>query len=113
MLWDGVAGAAIDLEALKIIPGKRCWVLTVSGLVLAADGSLIDALSIAAKVTYPPHALNVPCTSYCRDANMKNAGIMNSRLEISVPPRFMIDARQRIDAKSVGECFAVAICRQL
>lgn len=45
------AGCAIDLEALKIVPGKRCWVLTLDGLVLSSDGNLLTALSIAAKAS--------------------------------------------------------------
>ena len=49
------AGCAIDLTALGIVSGKRCWVLLVDGLVVAADGNLLDALSIATKVRYPPH----------------------------------------------------------
>lgn len=42
-------GCAIDLTALKIVSGKRCWVLLLDGLVLSADGNLLDALSIATK----------------------------------------------------------------
>jgi len=42
-------GCAIDLTALSIVPGKRCWSLLVDGLVVSADGNLLDALSIATK----------------------------------------------------------------
>ena len=45
-----LAGSAIDLSALKIVSGKRCWVLQVDGLVLSADGNLLGALSMATKV---------------------------------------------------------------
>ena len=44
------AGSALDLSALKIVSGKRCWVLQIDGLVLSADGNLLGALSIATKV---------------------------------------------------------------
>ena len=45
------AGACVDLGALCIVAGKSCWVLCVDALVLSADGSVLDALSIATKVT--------------------------------------------------------------
>lgn len=45
-----LAGSALDLAALKIVSGKRCWVLQVDGLVLSADGNLLGALSMATKV---------------------------------------------------------------
>ena len=44
------AGGALDLAELCIVAGKTCWVIFVDGLVLNADGSVIDALSIATKV---------------------------------------------------------------
>ena len=40
----------MDLRALSIVSGRRCWILCMDALVLAADGSILDALSIAAKV---------------------------------------------------------------
>ena len=43
------AGSALDLESLCLASGKTCWVIFVDGLVLNADGSVVDALSIAAK----------------------------------------------------------------
>ena len=45
------AGACVDLGALCIVAGKSCWVLCVDALVLSADGGVLDALSIATKVT--------------------------------------------------------------
>ena len=51
------SGCAIDLNALGIVSGKRGWVLLVDGLVVAADGNLLDALSIATKVTSFPASL--------------------------------------------------------
>ena len=44
------AGGALDLAELCIVVGKTCWVIFVDGLVLNADGSVVDALSIATKV---------------------------------------------------------------
>jgi exosome complex component RRP42 len=43
------AGAALDMAALGIQKGKTAWVLQVDALVLNAEGSLLDALSIAVK----------------------------------------------------------------
>lgn len=43
----------MDLRALSILSGRRCWILCIDALVLAADGSILDALSIATKVL--PH----------------------------------------------------------
>mmetsp|Transcript_34590 Transcript_34590/g.58096 ORF Transcript_34590/g.58096 Transcript_34590/m.58096 type:complete len:290 (+) Transcript_34590:171-1040(+) len=43
------AGAALDPKDLGIIDGRTCWVVNVDGLVLAADGNLLDALAAAAK----------------------------------------------------------------
>lgn len=43
------AGAAVDLQALSIVAGSRCWKLHVDALVINADGSLLDAVSIATK----------------------------------------------------------------
>jgi len=43
------AGAAIDLSCLRILDGKVCWVLYIDGLVISADGNLLDVLSIAIK----------------------------------------------------------------
>lgn len=45
------AGGAMDLQSLCVLPGKTCWVLHIDGLVLNADGSVLDALSLATKVT--------------------------------------------------------------
>ena len=50
VMRPSITGCAIDLAALKIVSGKRCWVLFVDGLVLSADGNLLNALSIAVKV---------------------------------------------------------------
>ena len=46
------SGAAIDLSCLRILDGKVCWVLYVDGLVISADGNLLDVLSIAIKVPF-------------------------------------------------------------
>lgn len=43
------AGAALDMTQLCIQRHKTCWVLQVDALVLNAEGSLLDALSIAVK----------------------------------------------------------------
>uniref|UniRef100_A0A7S0R1V8 Ribosomal RNA-processing protein 42 n=1 Tax=Pyramimonas obovata TaxID=1411642 RepID=A0A7S0R1V8_9CHLO len=43
------AGAALDPKSLGIIDGRTCWVVNVDGLVLAADGNLLDALAAATK----------------------------------------------------------------
>lgn len=40
----------MDLQSLCVLPGKSCWVLHIDGLVLNADGSVLDALSLATKV---------------------------------------------------------------
>ncbi|KAK9807210.1 hypothetical protein WJX73_009206 [Symbiochloris irregularis] len=42
-------GGSLDLKALCIISGSRCWHVHVDGLVINADGSLLDALSIATR----------------------------------------------------------------
>ena len=44
------AGGGLDLAELCIVAGKTCWVVFVDGLVMNADGSVVDALSIATKV---------------------------------------------------------------
>mmetsp|Transcript_28412 Transcript_28412/g.54149 ORF Transcript_28412/g.54149 Transcript_28412/m.54149 type:complete len:285 (-) Transcript_28412:769-1623(-) len=43
------SGAAFAPKDLGIIPGRTCWVVYVDGLVLAADGSVLDVLAIATK----------------------------------------------------------------
>lgn len=43
------AGAAFPPGELGIIPGRTCWVVYVDGLVLSADGAILDVLAIAAK----------------------------------------------------------------
>lgn len=43
------AGAALDMSRLGIQKGKTCWALRCDCLVLSADGSVLDALSIAVK----------------------------------------------------------------
>jgi len=47
------AGSALDLRALSIVSGRTCWVLCIDALVLTAGGSLLDALSIAVRVSRP------------------------------------------------------------
>jgi exosome complex component RRP42 len=37
------------MSSLCIVSGKTCWVLYVDALVLNMDGSVLDALSMAAK----------------------------------------------------------------
>ena len=46
---DHGAGAALAMESLGIQKGKSCWVLRCDCLVLSADGSALDALSVAIK----------------------------------------------------------------
>lgn len=43
------AGAALNMQSLGIQKGKTCWALRCECLVLSADGSALDALSIAIK----------------------------------------------------------------
>ncbi|XP_057535510.1 uncharacterized protein LOC130813685 isoform X1 [Amaranthus tricolor] len=43
------AGAGIDLSSLSIVEGKVCWDLYIDGLVISADGNLLDALGAAIK----------------------------------------------------------------
>ena len=45
------AGSSLDLRALCILSGRTCWVLCIDALVLSMDGSLLDALSIAVRVS--------------------------------------------------------------
>lgn len=40
---------AIDTKALCLIPGKQCWVVYVDAMVLAGEGSLLDAIMLGAK----------------------------------------------------------------
>eukprot|EP00741_Cyanophora_paradoxa_P024045 tig00021721_g23220.t1 len=41
--------SALDYASLSIQPGRTCWVLFIDALVLAADGNLADAISVAAR----------------------------------------------------------------
>ncbi|KAK9167300.1 hypothetical protein Scep_002491 [Stephania cephalantha] len=43
------AGAGIDLLSLNVMEGKICWDLYIEGLVINADGNLLDALGAAIK----------------------------------------------------------------
>ncbi len=43
-------GGSLDLRALSIVSGRRCWILCIDALVLAVDGNVLVALSIAVKV---------------------------------------------------------------
>lgn len=40
---------ALDLKALGIVPGRRCWVLYVDVLLLSLDGALASAASVGLK----------------------------------------------------------------
>lgn len=50
----------MDLRALSIVSGRRCWILCIDALILAADGSVLDALSLAAKVDSGSLSQSVP-----------------------------------------------------
>jgi exosome complex RNA-binding protein Rrp42 (RNase PH superfamily) len=39
----------LDWASLAVIPGRSHWRLTLEALVTAADGAVLDALSLAAK----------------------------------------------------------------
>ncbi len=58
-------GRAIRKEKLCIIPGKKCWVLSVDCVVFSTSGSLLDALALclraALRTTLIP-AITVVCT---------------------------------------------------
>ncbi|OVA20159.1 Exoribonuclease [Macleaya cordata] len=43
------AGAGIDLSSLIVVEGKICWDLYIDGLVVSADGNLLDVLGAAIK----------------------------------------------------------------
>ncbi|KAK9087423.1 hypothetical protein Syun_029817 [Stephania yunnanensis] len=45
--------AGIDLLSLNVMEGKICWDLYIEGLVINADGNLLDALGAAIKARYP------------------------------------------------------------
>lgn len=45
------AGAAVDLRSLSIVGGKVCWVLYLDALVLGDGGNVLDAISMAFRVT--------------------------------------------------------------
>jgi exosome complex RNA-binding protein Rrp42 (RNase PH superfamily) len=46
------AGGVLDWQSLCIVSGRTVWVLCVEALILAIDGSVLDALSIAVKVRF-------------------------------------------------------------
>ncbi|KAM7503771.1 hypothetical protein LguiB_002675 [Lonicera macranthoides] len=43
------AGAGIDPSSLSIVEGKICWDLYIDGLVISADGNLLDSLAAGIK----------------------------------------------------------------
>ncbi|KAK9086986.1 hypothetical protein Syun_029380 [Stephania yunnanensis] len=47
-------GAGIDLLSLNVMEGKICWDIYIEGLVINADGNLLDALGAAIKVAIVP-----------------------------------------------------------
>ncbi|KAK9142198.1 hypothetical protein Syun_011598 [Stephania yunnanensis] len=46
--------SGIDLLSLNVMEGKICWDLYIEGLVINADGNLLDALGAAIKVAIVP-----------------------------------------------------------
>ncbi|XP_057535511.1 uncharacterized protein LOC130813685 isoform X2 [Amaranthus tricolor] len=68
------AGAGIDLSSLSIVEGKVCWDLYIDGLVISADGNLLDALGAAIKVG----------KHYIVDANLEEESQMSSAMSISI-----------------------------
>lgn len=54
-----VAAGGLDLTQLCIVEGKKVWMVGIDSIVLASDGSEVDALSIAIKVS----ALRITCLS--------------------------------------------------
>lgn len=58
------AGAAVDLRALCIVPGKLCWLLLLDALLLGDGGNVLDAISMAFRaalsVTRLPKVVPVP-----------------------------------------------------
>ena len=63
------AGSALDLRALSIVSGRSCWVLCIDALVLACDGSLLDALSIAVRVSSLPSLPFLSCAKFAPQAS--------------------------------------------
>ncbi|KAK9096219.1 hypothetical protein Sjap_021716 [Stephania japonica] len=47
------AGAGIDLLSLNVMEGKICWDLYIEGLVINADGNLLDALGALSNTGIP------------------------------------------------------------
>ena len=64
------AGSALDLRALSIVSGRSCWVLCMDALVLACDGSLLDALSIAVRVSCLPSLSFLSCAILAPQASL-------------------------------------------
>eukprot|EP00877_Chromochloris_zofingiensis_P009370 jgi/Chrzof1/4687/Cz14g22240.t1 len=48
-LRGGPDSSGLDLRSLSIVSGKTCWMLFIDCLVLNDDGSVLDALSLAAR----------------------------------------------------------------
>ncbi|XP_044494394.1 exosome complex component RRP42 isoform X2 [Mangifera indica] len=61
------AGAGIDLSSLVIVEGKVCWDLYIDGLVISADGNILDALGAAIKAALSNTA--IPRVNVAADAS--------------------------------------------
>lgn len=73
---EDVYSRALRKEKLCIVPGKRCWMLSVDCVVFSTDGSLLDALSVCTRaalrvtlipavtvVRTAPPALDIPSST--------------------------------------------------
>jgi exosome complex RNA-binding protein Rrp42 (RNase PH superfamily) len=54
---SGGGGGALDWASLSVLPGRSAWALQLEALVTAADGAVLEALSIAAKAALADTAL--------------------------------------------------------
>ncbi|KAK3013245.1 hypothetical protein RJ639_009063 [Escallonia herrerae] len=84
------AGAAFDPSCLSIVDGKLCWDAYIDGLVVSADGNLLDALGAAIKAaltnTRVPVA-NVPAgASLDEDPDVDLSSQETTRIDTSGVP---------------------------
>lgn len=113
-LRGGPDSSGLDLRSLSIVSGKTCWMLFIDCLVLNDDGSVLDALSLAARAALAVTRLPKVDVSMGEEGDVPEVEVSDDRgstpLNISGVPVMVTVSQVRQAVYACWQCAFMAVC---